>query len=197
MGNTSSNMINSNINSKLNVYVGPMYAGKSTRLIELYEEEVKNLKMPIVLTHSSENRYDDHKLSTHNNRKINCYKYNTIEQFINDKIINIKNNNCVILVDEAQFFDDLLKVIDIVEQYKIDVYVFGLDGDFKRNKFGKVLDLIPFCDNVEKLHNKCNDCDNIASFSHRIINDDSQILVGSHNMYECLCRSCYLKKNVK
>ena len=49
-------------------------------------------------------------------------------------------------------FEDLIEVVDIlVNVYKKEVYVCGLDGDFKRQKFGKILDLIPNCDEVVEL----------------------------------------------
>ena len=105
--------------------------------------------------------------------------------------INIIENSDVILIDEGQFFDDLPNVLTLVEMNKKNVYVFGLDGDFKRNIFGKILDLIPLCDSVEKITADCK-CGSTALFSNRTINNESQILVGSNDVYEPLCRSCYV-----
>ena len=78
------------------------------------------------------------------------------------------------------------------------VYICGLDGDFKRNKFGQLLDLIPYCDNVTKLHSICKRClnndVNNAIFSHRVTGEKDQTLIGS-SAYIPLCRSCYLQEN--
>ena len=63
----------------------------------------------------------------------------------------IINNTNDILIDEAQFFTDLMEILYIVEKLNKNVYIFGLDGDFKRNKFGNILDLIPYCDTITKL----------------------------------------------
>ena len=53
------------------------------------------------------------------------------------KTIKKKQESKVILINEGQFFEDLFDwVIMMVEIYKKDVYVCGLDGDFKRNEFG-------------------------------------------------------------
>jgi hypothetical protein len=58
----------------------------------------------------------------------------------------------VIGIDEAQFFCDLKQyVIKWCEEYNKNITVIGLDGDFKRNVFGHILDLIPVCDNFYKL----------------------------------------------
>ena len=40
-----------------------------------------------------------------------------------------------IVIDEAQFFDDLTDAVAVLLQMKKFVYVCGLDGDFKMRKF--------------------------------------------------------------
>ena len=35
------------------------------------------------------------------------------------------------------------------------IVMYGLDGDFKRNVFGKLLNLIPHCDSMRKLMSIC------------------------------------------
>ena len=100
-----------------------------------------------------------------------------------------------ILINEGQFFEDIYKTTMIlVEKFKKHVTICGLDGDFKRVKFGKILDLIPFCDKVVKLSALC-DCGHPAIFSHRITNETSQIVIGSSN-YKPLCRKCYNQHNL-
>ena len=56
------------------------------------------------------------------------------------------------------------------------VYVCGLDGDFKRKKFGQILDLIPMCDKVEKLTSLCSLCKNGTRgiFSMRLTKETEQ-----------------------
>ena len=80
-------------------------------------------------------------------------------------------------------------VILLVEKYNKYVYISGLDGDFKRKKFGNILDLIPISDEVIKLKSICK-CGNAASFSRRISNEKEQISIGNDN-YEPVCRNCY------
>lgn len=199
MGNKDSKMTESNsqdeyVNGSLHVCIGPMYAGKTTRLIETFEDMMSDDKKTIVLTHSSEIRYSIEKLSTHDEKHISCFKYNTIDTFIQEKKDDIVSTDAI-LIDEAQFFSDLFeKVLYMVNKMNKHVYVFGLDGDFQRNKFGQVLDLIPQCDTVEKLHSTCNECKEPAIFSHRMLESDEQVLVGSQDVYQPLCRKCYNSK---
>ena len=193
MGNDISTMTQSLPSGSLQLFVGPMYAGKTSKLIETYEECIDSENRVIVLTHSDEIRYSIDKLSTHDQKKIDCFKYDTITSFINDKADAIKECK-VILIDEGQFFKDLLEILPLINQLHKHVYVFGLDGDFKRNKFGQILDLIPHCDRIQKLHAKCNVCSNQAIFSHRTNDSSEQVLIGNESVYQPLCRECYNSK---
>jgi len=99
-----------------------------------------------------------------------------------------------VLINEGQFFSDLVPAVrDMVDSMKKHVFISGLDGDFRREKFGDILDLIPVCDKVEKLSALCAVCKNgtPAIFSKRITDESSQVVIGSDN-YKPLCRNCYL-----
>ena len=90
-----------------------------------------------------------------------------------------------------------LQVLNMVETNNKVVYICGLDGDFKRNKFGRLLDLVPYCDEIVKLSSLCAYCKNGTPgiFSHRITNETSQVVIGTDN-YVPLCRNCYNEHNV-
>lgn len=194
MGNTTNKMTEYKYPGILSLIMGPMYAGKTTNLIQLYEKFIGEGKNVIVITHSSEIRYSIDQLSTHDKKKINCLKYLSIKDFITKETDKITSSN-VILIDESQFFDDLQEVLYLVNTLCKHVYVFGLDGDFKRNKFGNILDLVPHCDEVKKIKAKCNLCNADAIFSHRTSNNSKQLLVGADDDYQSLCRLCYNNVN--
>ena len=185
---------------ELNIVMGPMYSGKSTKLIETYKElldPISDKANIVVVTHAIETRYSVDKLSSHDRKEVECTKVSTIQSLVNacsNTLSNSIQEAEYILIDEAQFFSDLIKVIELVEKYYKKVYVYGLDGDFKRNKFGSILDLIPFCNSVEKLKGKCFQCEKNSHFSWRISKDKTtQVIVGSANEYVALCRQCYVK----
>jgi thymidine kinase len=97
----------------------------------------------------------------------------------------------VILINEGQFFEDLLPAVEHMLQHNKKIYVGGLDGDFERKKFGQILDLIPLCDKVTKMTSLCGICKNGTPgiFSKRITSEKEQTVVGSNN-YIPVCRSC-------
>jgi thymidine kinase len=195
----------SNNTGYLEIILGPMYASKSTRLVEIYKQ-CKFCNIPVtVINHSIDNRYDEELLSTHDKVKIPCIKtekltdvwvsnlhFNNLENIprIKDKLEIAKSD--VILINEGQFFPDLYNVVVDMLKYNKKVYVCGLDGDFERKKFGTILDLIPLCDKVTKLTSLCSQCKDGTPgiFSMRLTNELEQTVVGSDN-YIPVCRKCY------
>ena len=105
--------------------------------------------------------------------------------------------DCV-FVDEGQFFGPQL--IDFaracVDLHSCDLHVYGLDGDYERNKFGNILDLVPMCDSVEKITSTCGVCKSLPGlFSKRLVASEGQVLVGCSEYVNC-CRKCYLAGSI-
>ena len=175
----------------LEIILGGMYAGKTSRLVEIYKQCTFCNISVTVINHSMDNRYDDVFLSTHDKIKIPCIKTVNILDIWNDTELQMQNSN-VILINEGQFFTDLY--VSIVEMLSVGkkIYVCGLDGDFERKKFGQILDIIPLCDYVTKLTSLCSICKNGTPgiFSKRISLEVEQTVVGSAN-YIPVCRMCY------
>ena len=171
--------------------MGCMYAGKTTKLIEIYNDYMKKGIKPCVINYSSDNRYHDKLLSSHDKVMIPCIKVkNVYDVFKND--IDLLKKTDVFIINEGQFFDDLFDVVKLlVNDHHKKVYICGLDGDSKRNVFGQMLQLIPICDEYEKLFAKCNICGNNAPFTKRLTDSKEQTLIGGKEMYIPVCRKCY------
>ncbi len=202
------NMNNKQNSSYLEIIIGPMFSGKTSRLVEIYKQcKFCNISVAVI-NHCIDNRYDDDLLSTHDKIKIPCFKTDKLMDLwvekinlseidniprLNDKINVIKSS--VILINEGQFFTDLEEFVKILLNNDKQVYVCGLDGDFERKKFGQILDLIPLCDKVHKLTSLCSLCKNGTKgiFSMRLTSEKEQTVVGSEN-YIPVCRLCYEKK---
>lgn len=187
----------------LEIILGPMYSGKSSRLVEIYNQ-CSFCDIPVIaINHDIDDRYDEQpSIVTHDKIKIPCLKTTSLKNVwnpdmkdcsngINTMCLMTKYSN-VILINEGQFFGDLFDVVIDMLKCGKKVYVCGLDGDFKRNKFGHILDLIPYCDKVTKLTSLCSICKNGTHgiFSMRLSNETEQTVVGSNN-YIPVCRNCY------
>lgn len=180
---------------KLDIIMGCMFSGKTSELMKriekaklIYNDDV------LVINHLSDKRYgDDNGIYSHNKLFHSSLQCNNLYALIcNDDFKKSK----AVFIDEAQFFDDLYQfVVYCVEGLNKWVTVCGLDGDFKRRKFGQIIDLIPFADSVTKKKALCLRCKNgtEAMFSKRIDSDtDDQVVVGNENKYESVCRYHYL-----
>jgi len=176
----------------LHIIIGPMFSGKTTRLIQEYRRRKYIEESVAVINYAEDTRYDATQLSTHDNIMIPCIQTLTLQSIMND-IENVES----IFINEGQFFPDLYEIVlELVENKGKNVFIFGLDGDFKRELFGDIYRLIPICDTIEKLSALCSDCRDGTSaiFSHRVTNEQQQISIGSDN-YIPLCRACYQRKN--
>ena len=196
-----SNQTENIIEGYLELIIGPMFSGKTSRIVEIYEQ-CKLLNIPVaVINHIIDNRYDDNELSTHDKIKIPCIKVNSLTKIwknesFNESIIyyfNLRKAN-VILINEGQFFEDLYEFVNYALNMDAGkkIYVCGLDGDFERRKFGQILDLVPLCDKVTKLTSLCSICKDGTPgiFSKRISGEIEQTVVGFDN-YIPVCRRCY------
>lgn len=195
-------IMSNNTNSYLEIILGSMFSGKTSRLVEIYKQcKFCNISVSVI-NHSIDNRYDEELLSTHDKIKIPCIKTKNISNIWNE--YKFKNKNYteddyielykadVILINEGQFFNDLYDCVYSMLKCGKKIYVCGLDGDFERKKFGQILDIIPICDKVTKLTSLCSICKNGTPgiFSKRISNEKEQTIVGSDN-YIPVCRFCY------
>ena len=175
----------------LDITVGPMFSGKTKKLIQTYlRYEDRNI---VAINHSLDMRYMDDAICSHDLDFIPSLMIDNIHDLWFDKnhVYHDMMERCThVLINEAQFFDNLCEVVLSMVKCGKKVFVFGLDGDFKQQKFGEILDLIPYCDSVEKLQGFCNYCDNRSMFTKRLENSDKQVLVGNDN-YVPVCRKCF------
>ncbi len=182
----------------LSLIIGPMFSGKTTRLIEMYERLSfcsKNKKSRVcVINYIEDNRYGSSSmLVSHKKRMINCISLDKLESLIKDSKY-IKEYD-TFLINEGQFFEDLQEVVlELVNNYKKNIYIAALDGDYLRRPFDNVMSLIPQCDDIVKLKSLCKNCRDgtEALFSYRITNEQEVKVIGTGN-YVPLCRKCYNK----
>ena len=178
----------SKMSSDLKIIVGPMFSGKTTYLIKQWEiNKLKNIPT-LVINYSEDNRYSKTNLSSHDKVEIPCLKLSMMCDIYN----HIKDNTKYILINEAQFFPDLYDVVkNLMHGKELSIIVSGLDSDFKIEKFGQILDLIPIANYIEKLTSVCYNCKNHASFTKRKIPNATQKLIGTNDIYEATCRRCH------
>jgi thymidine kinase len=176
----------------LELIIGPMYSGKTSSIIELNKQYTLSNMRVCIVNYAQDKRYDDKLLSTHDKRMIECHNILQLSEIEKDV-----DKYDVFLINEGQFFPDLFNFVKyIVDDKKKIVHVCGLDGDFKRNGFPQIIQLIPHADSIIKKYSICKGCQNgtKALFSHRLSNETEVKVIGADN-YIPLCRNCYNSYN--
>lgn len=169
--------------SYLHLIIGPMFSGKTTELLRI-SKRLKSIQLKVLLLNYNEDtRYSSTEMSTHDKTGLPC-------TFVN-KLCEIEDISefDVICINESQFFEDLVPFCKKALLLNKNIYACGLDGDYKQEKFGHLLDLIPLSNSITKLHAFCSVCKNgtPAHFTKRICNNNEQKLIGTDE-YIPVCR---------
>ena len=179
----------------LEMFIGPMWSGKTSELLKIHKRYTFCEAPIISINYIDDTRYGENIISSHDRITIPCKSVKKLNEF-SDIEYGCSTQEFktakIILINEAQFFVDIVGWVKCaVERHNKKIYLCGLDGDYKREKFGTLLDLIPFCDKITKLQSICGVCKkNDAIFTKRIVSDDTQEIIGCDN-YLPVCRMCY------
>ena len=182
--------------NNLELIIGPMFSGKSTELIRKIRLAKTINKKVLVVKPLIDDRYDMNKIVSHSFETEKCESTLLLKN-LDD---HIKQYD-LIVIDEGQFFPDLKEVVlKWVELDKKDIIVGGLDGDFKRQSIGQILELIPYADKCKKITSLCLVCNDGTAgiFTHRKISEkttNEQIQVGGAESYMPLCRKHFVEMN--
>lgn len=185
----------------LHILGSSMFSSKSTTLLFKLAQQVAIGKKALYINHSIDTR-SENAFSTHNPLLKDFLNLSGLTMI---KCLNLPELNDILQydfigIDEFSFFENYKNVLDYVEKGNKDVIIAGLIGDYKRNQFGHLIDLLPYCDSFTQLYAFCVQCaeqgiTTNALFTHRLVNTTCQIDVGAHDKYIPVCRQCYLKLN--
>ena len=174
----------------IEVICGSMFSGKTEEMIRrLNRARIAKLKVEIFKP-KMDTRYDEVQVVSHDAHAILSTPVESSSQ-----ILLMTNDVNVVGIDEAQFFDEgITEVCNTLANNGIRVLVAGLDMDFLGNPFGPMPALIATAEYVTKIHAICMNCGDLAHYSHRIVKNSQQVLLGEMDAYEPLCRKCYIEK---
>ena len=185
-----------------------MFSGKTTENLRRAISDAA-IGRKVLFVNSSVDTRSDEPYSTHNplyKEKLSTMNHITMESMTASQLEETDFSEYdSIHIDECQFFgNEAVKLItQLVDRLRKTVTVSGLIGDFKREKFGILLDLVPLADSFILLKPFCKRCSDTtrlkveALFSHRVAQTDlsSNVDVGASDKYIPVCRKCYLELN--
>ena len=177
----------------IEVICGSMFSGKTEELIRRlkraqFAKQRIEIFEPVVDT-----RYDNEMVVSHDANEIRSTPVPS-----SGNIRLLATDVEVVGIDEAQFFDDeIVNVCNDLANKGIRVIVAGLDMDFKGRAFGPMPYLLSVAEYVTKVHAICQQCGNLATHSYRLVEDDSEVLLGEKKEYEPLSRGAFIKRMEK
>lgn len=189
----------------LHLRFGPMFSGKSQELKRSLTTYADTGFKVLLVTSSADTRPGVRGFSTHSSsggdlsELITCQTVSLLSQ------VDVSGFD-VVGVDEGQFFSDLLQAVPSWLNLGKVIFVAGLDGDFRRRRFGDILDLIPLADTAVKLCAVCMECcrsrkpgDPVspvpAPYSAKISGTTDVVQVGGKDLYVPVCQAHYLSLN--
>ena len=185
----------------LQIYLGPMYAGKTTKMIQMIQANRSTKK--VAIDYDITDNYKQisiGKLQNHNKIYFEpVYRTKQLSHLMNDSYFeesqigfqSYSNMRCAdyIYINECQFFPDLKdQVVSWINEEK-HVFLYGLDADYKMELFGQTSLLIPYCCHIEKLKGTCKLCSNPSIASYRT-SSDKQVYLPNEDAYIPLCLKC-------
>ncbi len=173
----------------IEVICGSMFSGKTEELIRRLKRAEFAQQKILLVKPSIDNRYHDADVVSHKGSAFKAIPVNNSKD-----ILNLWKGERLIAIDEAQFFDaDIIDVVNDLAKQGVRIVVAGLDMDFQGKPFGPMAGLLCIAEYVTKVHAICLSCGNLAQFSHRTVEQKTQVLVGETESYQPLCRACYNK----
>jgi thymidine kinase len=173
---------------KIELILGPMFSGKSTRLIEQMRKYVYKAKKTIMVKYYADQRYSEKsEVVTHD-----LIKYDSINcKLLGNSFDTLKQYD-VIGIDEGQFFADLVEVCEELALMGKIILIAALNGDFRMEPFPVIQRIISKSDKIKLLKAYCFNCHKDAKFSLRIVQSNETVLIGAGEAYKPACRECHV-----
>lgn len=177
----------------LTIFAGPMYSGKTTKLIMLAQVLKKLGKKILTIKPAIDTRYTKKPmLASHDLKTV---KAAFVDMNHPEELLSMVKKNSInhVIIDELNFFHKT-KTIPVIRQLLkngVGVTGSGLAYDYRRKPFGPTLQLIKMADHVVWQHAICQKCGAPAEHTERVAGGTSQVVVGATNNYIASCRKCH------
>lgn len=187
-------MKSSHFKGKLTVVAGPMFSGKTGKLVAMVEVFSRMGHHVLTIKPSLDSRYTNtNEIYSHDHRKSPAMVVDGLSpETIFDTIA--KKGIDKVIFDEVQFFDQE-KVLHMVKKLKklgIHVIASGLMYDYMRKPFGATPELMGLADEQLELMAVCQKCGSLARHSERVKGNKGQVDVGAADKYIAVCEKCHV-----
>ena len=169
----------------IEVICGCMFSGKTEELIRRLVRARYAKQEVLVFKPATDVRYAVEEVVSHSRVRIACQPVPKARL-----ILDYAGKAKVVGIDEAQFFGpDLVDVCNELANAGKRVIVAGLDQDFMGRPFEPIPQLLGVAEYITKNLAVCMVCGAPANRSQRLVNRESQVLLGAEDSYEARCRA--------
>jgi thymidine kinase len=173
----------------IEIICGCMFSGKTEELIRRLTRAIIAKQKVEIFKPAVDSRYHPEDIVSHGQRSIRS----TPVQFADDLLL-LAGDCDVVGIDEAQFFDNaIVDVCNTLANQGKRVIVAGLDMDYEGRPFGPMPNLLAIAEFVTKVHAICQQTGELASFSFRLNDSNSKVMLGEHDVYEARSREAFFK----
>jgi len=168
---------------KLELFIGPMFSGKTTSLLKnvLWNKHIG--RKVCVFKPTKDVRYSLDEVVSHDGLSVMAHN-------VGIEFPEIDGEGNLIVLDEVQFFDvDVVDWVYSLLQNNNDVIAVGLDMDTNGFVFDNTAILSAMADEIHKLKAVCSICGAPASKTFKKVKNDERILLGSSDIYESRCNN--------
>lgn len=177
----------------IRLYIGPMFSGKTSALIEAYTRHSIGQRNCLLVKHTSDTRYIEKDVSTHDGRHfVSSAMCSSLYEI--DDIVDKYN---VVCIDEIQFFEDAPIFCDKWANQGIIVEASGLCGTYTRSEFPVISKLIPLAEEVYKKAAVCRETGRDAQFTYRTSTEKATIVIGGSDKYKPVDRQTFFEDKDK
>ena len=171
---------------ELRLFIGPMFGGKTTKLLSALERYQYQNKKTILFKPDIDSRYSSEKVVTHQGHGKESIRVKT-----GADIINHSSNVDIIAVDELFMIPGSASaVLELFRKGKT-ILISTLQLSSHPAPLREVQEIMPWATSIEICPAVCSKCESDAHYTRRLVAGDSIVEVGGSESYTPLCYDHY------
>lgn len=187
---------------RVEVITGCMFSGKTKELIDRVEQAKISQQNVVAIKPDIDTRYDNKNIVAHEQSKINAIPISrelknvrsTVNEIKSNKNTKYPSNIDVIAIDEGNLFsNNLYDFVQTLSEHGYRIIISGLDTNYKGEPFEPMPKILSIADLVTKKYAVCEKCQNTATRTQKLEQNNEEIEVGGEQKYEPRCKKCHTK----
>lgn len=177
------------MNPQLKVFTGPMFGGKTTRMLAALERHQYQNKKTILFKPRIDKRYSEETVVTHKGQEHKCVLVES-----GAEVYSLSRGYDVIGCDEMFLIpgsaDALLRLFEQGKTILISSLQLSSTSEFLPKgyePFDEMIRIMPWATSIDICPAVCYKCDRDAYYTERLAKEEKKVLVGGAESYQPVC----------